>query len=98
MKKRHVLVATGLGIRDPRQAVQLEAQRVAPLAPVHVVAKSQDQLEHPLQSFASLDLFRRLEHRKNLRFDLVQPDGKLLFVMQGAQSLLVMRYPKQSKT
>ena len=57
MEERHVLVAAGLGVGDPSQAVQLEAHRVPPLSSVHVVSKSQDEFQHPFKSFTPLNFF-----------------------------------------
>ena len=63
MEEGDVLVAARLGVRDPRQAEELEPHGVAPLAPVHVVAEGQDDLQHPLQPLAPLHLLGTLEHR-----------------------------------
>jgi hypothetical protein len=56
VEEGHVLVAAGLGVRDARETVELEAERVAALAAVHVVAKGEDELEHLAEALAALDL------------------------------------------
>ena len=92
MEESHVLVAARLRVRDPGQRVQLEAVRVAPLAPVHVVAKGEDQLEDLLQPLAALHLLRRLQHGLDLGAELVQPDCELLLVVESPQALLVVSH------
>ena len=67
MEQGHVLVAAGLGIRYPRQAVQLEAQSVPPLAPVHVVPEGEDDLQHLAEPLAALHLLAALQHRLQSR-------------------------------
>lgn len=93
VEEGHALVAAGLGVGDPGEAGQLEAHGVAPLAPVHVVSKGEDELQHPPQPLASLDLLACLEDSQDFRFDLIVPDVELLLVMKRSQSLLVVRYP-----
>ena len=92
VEESHVLVAARLRVRDPGQRVQLEAVRVAPLAPVHVVAKGEDQLEDLLQPLAALHLLRRLQHGLDLGAELVQPDCELLLVVESPQALLVVSH------
>ncbi len=67
MEQCHVLVAAGLGVGDAREAVQLEAERVAALAPVHVVPERENDLQHLAQSLAALNLLARLQHPRHLR-------------------------------
>ena len=98
MEKSHTLVAAGLGVRYPRQTVQLEPHSVAPLAPVHVVPEGQDQLQHPPQTFTPLNFFAGLQDRQYFWLDLIVPDIELLFVMQGPQSLFIVRYPGINKS
>ena len=92
VEESHVLVATRLRVRDPGQRVQLEAVCVAPLAPVHVVAKGEDQLEDLLEPLAALHLLRRLQHGLDLGTELVQPDCELLLVVKSPQALLVVSH------
>ncbi len=66
MEQGHVLVAAGLGVGDAREAVQLESERVAALAAVHVVPEREDDLQHLAQSLAALDLLARLQHPRHL--------------------------------
>ena len=94
MEEGHVLVAAGLGVGNPGEAVELEAERVAALAPVHVVAKGQDDLQHFAEALAALDLLAGLQHPHHLGPHLRQPDGELLLVVEGAQPLLVVRDPE----
>ena len=87
------LVAAGLGVRDPRQAVQLEAHGVAALAAVHVVSEREDKLQHSPQTLASLNFFASLQNCQYFWFDLIVPDVEFLLVMQGSQSLFIVCYP-----
>ena len=93
MEQGHALVAAGLGVGDPGEARQLEAHGIAPLAPVHVVTEGEDELQHPPQPLASLNLLARLEDCQYFWFDLIVPDIELLLIMESSQSLFVMRYP-----
>ena len=93
VEQGHVLVAAGLRVGDAREAVQLEAERVAALAPVHVVAEGEDDLQHLAQSLTALDLLAGLQDGPHLGPDLRQPDGELLLVVEGAQPLLVVGDP-----
>ena len=93
MEQGHALVAAGLGVGDPSEARQLEAHGIAPLAPVHVVTEGEDELQHPPQPLASLNLLARLEDCQYFWFDLIIPDIELLLIMESSQSLFVMRYP-----
>ena len=81
MEKRHVLVTTGLGVRYPCQAIQFEAHRVAPLSSIHIVSKCQDKFKHPFESFTSLNFFRCLQHSKDFRLQLIEPDTKFFLIM-----------------
>lgn len=93
VEEGHALVAAGLCVSDPGETRQLEAHGVSPLASVHVVSKGEDELQHPPQPLASLNLLTRLEDSQDFWFDLIVPDVELLLVMERSQSLLVMRYP-----
>ncbi len=66
MEQGHILVAAGLGVGDAREAVQLEAERVAALAAVHVVPEGENDLQHLAQSLAALNLLARLQHPRHL--------------------------------
>jgi hypothetical protein len=66
VEQGHVLVAAGLGVGDAREAVELEPERVAALAPVHVVPEREDDLQHLAQSLAALNLLARLQHPRHL--------------------------------
>jgi hypothetical protein len=66
VEQGHVLVAAGLGVGDARKAVELEAERVAALTPVHVVPEGEDDLQHLAQSLAALNLLARLQHPRHL--------------------------------
>ena len=59
MEQGHVLVAAGLGVGNPGETVELEADGVAALAAVHVVAKGQDQFQHLAQTLAPLHLLKK---------------------------------------
>jgi hypothetical protein len=93
VEEGHVLVAAGLGVGNPGEAVQLEAERVAALAPVHVIAEGEDDLQHLAEPLAPLHLLAALQYGLDLGPDLRQPDGELLLVVEGAEPLLVMRDP-----
>jgi len=93
VEQGHVLVAAGLRVGNAREAVQLEAERVAALAPVHVVAEGEDDLQHLAQSLTALNLLAGLQDGPHLGPDLRQPDGELLLVVEGAQPLLVVGDP-----
>ena len=93
MEESHALVTAGLGVSDPRQAVQLEAHSIAPLAAVHVVPEGEDELQHPSETFTSLNLLAGLQDCQYFWFDLVVPNVELLLVMQGSQSLFIVCYP-----
>ena len=93
MQESHTLVTARLGVRDPGQAVQLEPHSITPLSSVHVVPEGEDQLQHPPETFTSLNLLAGLQDCQYFWFDLVIPDVELLLVMQGSQSLFVVCYP-----
>ena len=97
MQQCHALVAAWLGISDSCQTVQLEADSVASLSPVHVVTEGQDQLQHSSQSFAALNFFAGLENRQNFWFDFIVENVELFLVMQCPESLLIMGDPKKSE-
>ena len=92
------LVAAGLGVRDPRQAVQLEAHGVAALAAVHVVSEREDKLQHSPQTLASLNFFASLQNSQNFWFNFIVPDIELLLVVKRAQPLLVVSDPDTSSS
>ena len=93
VEESHALVTAGLGVSDPRQAVQLEAHSIAPLATVHVVPEGEDQFQHPPETLASLNFLASLQDGQYFWFDLVVPDVELFLVMQSSQSLFVVCYP-----
>ena len=93
VKEGHALVTAGLRVSDPSQAVQLEPNSVAPLSPVHVVSEGEYELQHPPETFTSLNFLARLQDGQYFWFDLVVPDVELFLVMQSSQSLFVVCYP-----
>lgn len=93
VKEGHALVTAGLRVSDPSQAVQLEPNSVAPLSPVHVVPEGEYELQHPPETFTSLNFLARLQDGQYFWFDLVVPDVELFLVMQSSQSLFVVCYP-----
>ena len=98
VQQRDALVAAGLGVRDPRQAVQLEAHGVAALAAVHVVSEREDKLQHSPQTLASLNFFASLQNSQNFWFNFIVPDIELLLVVKRAQPLLVVSDPDTSSS
>ena len=98
VQQRDALVAAGLGVRDPRQAVQLEAHGFAALAAVHVVPEREDKLQHSPQTLASLNFFASLQNSQNFWFNFIVPDIELLLVVKRAQPLLVVSDPDTSSS
>ena len=70
VEQGHVLVAAGLGVRDAGETVELEAEGVAALAPVHVVAEGEDDLQHLAKALAALHLLAGLQHGLDHRVGL----------------------------
>ena len=93
VQQSHALVTARLRVSDPRQAVQLEPHSITPLASVHVIPEGEDELQHPSETFTSLNLLAGLQDCQYFWFDLVVPDVELLLVMQGSQSLFIVCYP-----
>ena len=98
VQQSHALVTARLRVSDPRQAVQLEPHSITPLASVHVVPEGEDELQHPSETFTSLNLLAGLQDCQYFWFDLVVPDVELLLVMQGSQSLFIVCYPGKTES
>ena len=85
-----------LGVGETVEAGDAEADSVATLAAVHVVAQRQNDLEQLLELLAARHFLGRLHDGRDLGLDLADRHSELLLVEQRVQPLLVVSYPARS--